>query len=163
MIKDKIKTRKSLSAICSRLKEQGKKIVFTNGCFDILHYGHVQYLEDAKKYGDILIVGVNTDSSVKRLKGPLRPIIPEGDRIKTVAALESVDYTVLFPEDTPMRLIASLKPNILIKGADWDKKDIIGAAIVSRHGGKVIRIKILKGRSTTTLIKTIVEKNRRRK
>lgn len=154
-LKDKIQNLNSLRKIVSRLKKRGKRIVFTNGCFDILHYGHAKYLEDAKRKGDILIVGVNSDASVKRIKGNKRPIINERDRISLIAALESVDYALLFNEDTPLKVIESLKPDVLVKGADWEKGNIVGQDIVSRLGGKAIRIKFIKGRSTSHIIKKI--------
>ena len=130
LLATKIKNAAELKKIASGLKAKGKKIVFTNGCFDLLHYGHVKYLEDAKKKGDILIVGLNSDASVKRIKGGNRPILTQKDRIRVVAGLESVDYAVLFKEDTPLKLIKSIKPDILAKGADWNKKTIVGADFV---------------------------------
>lgn len=154
----KIKTLQHLKKIIPRLKKQGKIIVFTNGCFDILHYGHIQYLEKAKNKGDILVIGLNSDSSVKRLKGPCRPIVQQKDRARVLAALESVDYVVLFSEDTPFKTIQALKPDILIKGADWKKKTIVGADFVLSYGGKVSTIKLAKGRSTTGLIEKIAQK-----
>ena len=157
-LRDKIKNLNSLKKIVSRLKKQGRKLVFTNGCFDILHYGHAKYLEDAKRKGDILIVGVNSDQSVRRIKGNKRPIVNESDRISLIAALESVDYAVLFNQDTPIKVIETLKPNILVKGADWKKGNIIGENIVSKSGGKVVRIKLVAGRSTSSIIKKIAEK-----
>jgi len=156
-LRNKIKALNPLKKIVSRLKKQGEKIVFTNGCFDILHYGHAKYLEDAKRKGDILIVGVNSDQSVRRIKGNKRPIVNERDRISLIAALESVDYAVLFNEYTPIKVIESLKPNILVKGADWKKGNIAGEDIVSKLGGKVVRIKLVEGRSTSGMIKKIVK------
>lgn len=156
-LRGKIKNLNSLKKIVSRIKKQGKKIVFTNGCFDILHYGHAKYLEDAKRKGDILIVGVNNDRSVRRIKGNKRPIVNESDRISLIAALESVDYAVLFNEDTPIKVIEALSPNILVKGADWEKGNIVGEDIVSKLGGKVVRIKLVKGRSTSNIIKKIAK------
>jgi len=155
-LRGKIKTLNSLKKIASRLKKQGKKIVFTNGCFDILHYGHAKYLEDAKRKGDILIVGVNSDQSVRRIKGNKRPILNEKDRISLIAALGSVDYTLLFNGDTPIKVIEALKPNILVKGADWGKGNIVGEDIVSKSGGKVVRMKLVKGRSTSNIIKKLM-------
>lgn len=137
------------------LKKQNKKIVFTNGCFDLLHYGHIQYLEKAKQKGDILIVAVNSDASVRRLKGARRPIVDENDRIRVIAGLHSVDYAVLFGEDTPLKVIQAIKPDILIKGADWRKDKIAGSDFVLSYGGKVGTIKLAAGRSTTQLIKKI--------
>lgn len=155
LLKTKIKKLNALKNIVLKLREENKKIVFTNGCFDLLHYGHIRYLEDAKGKGDILIVAINSDSSVKRIKGNKRPIINETDRIGTIAALESVDYVVLFNEDTPLKTIKTLNPDIIVKGADWRKKDIAGGDFVSSYGGKAITIKLLKGRSTTNLINKI--------
>lgn len=153
----KLKNLKELKGIITALKSKGKKIIFTNGCFDLLHYGHIKYLEDAKKKGDILIVAVNSDSSVKKIKGNQRPIIGQGDRIRTVAALESVDYAVLFNAHTPLKVIKSLKPDILVKGADWNKKDIVGRGLILSYGGKVSTINLVKGRSTSSLIRKIAK------
>ena len=139
-----------------RLKQNGWRIVFTNGCFDILHYGHVKYLQDARRKGDCLVVAVNSDSSVKKIKARNRPVIPQSDRLKTVAALSGVDFVVLFNEDNPLRLIKALKPDVLIKGADWDKKKIIGAEFVTGYGGKVLTVNLVKGRSTSAIIEKIV-------
>jgi len=140
----------------SRLKQNGKRIVFTNGCFDILHYGHVKYLQDARGKGDYLVVAVNSDSSVKKIKAKNRPVISQGDRLKTVAALACVDFVVLFNEDNPLRLIKALKPDVLIKGADWSKQKIIGADFVKSYGGSVLTVNLVKGRSTSALIEKIV-------
>jgi rfaE bifunctional protein nucleotidyltransferase chain/domain len=138
------------------LKKCGKRIVFTNGCFDILHYGHVKYLQDARAKGDYLVVAVNSDSSIKMIKAKNRPVIPQGDRLKTLAALACVDFVVLFNEDNPLLLIKALKPDILIKGADWSKKKIIGADFVSSYGGRVLTVNLVKGRSTSLIIEKIV-------
>lgn len=140
-----------------RLKNKGAKVVFTNGCFDLLHYGHVKYLQEAKNKGDILIVAINSDASVRRIKGNSRPIIREKDRLRIVAALESVDYVVLFGEDSPLKVIRTLEPDILIKGADWQKLKIVGADFVIGGGGRVATLKLAKGRSTTNLIKKIAK------
>jgi D-beta-D-heptose 7-phosphate kinase/D-beta-D-heptose 1-phosphate adenosyltransferase len=153
----KIKSPRELKKIVSRLQARGKKIVFTNGCFDLLHYGHVKYLQDAKREGDILIVGVNRDASVRRIKGRQRPLVGENDRAGIIAALGSVDYVVLFKEDTPREIIKLLKPDILVKGADWQKKNIVGAPFVKSQGGRVVTIKLIKGCSTTHLIKKIAK------
>jgi len=153
----KIKSPWELKKILSRLKNQGKRIVFTNGCFDLLHYGHIQYLEAAKRKGDVLVVALNSDSSIKRIKGKNRPIINERDRLGTIVALASVDYVTLFSEDTPLKLIKLLKPDILIKGADWNKKNIVGADLVAGYGGKVYTVKLSQGRSTTKIIKKIAK------
>lgn len=154
----KIKTTRELLNIIPGLKASGKKIVFTNGCFDILHYGHVQYLEKAKSKGDILIVALNSDASVKNIKGDNRPIINEKERIQVVAGLESVNYALLFKEDTPLNIIKTIRPDIIVKGADWSKEKIVGADFVSGYGGRVITIKLSKGNSTTNIIKKIAEK-----
>jgi len=153
----KIKSLAELKKILVGLKKKGKRVVFTNGCFDILHYGHVMYLEAAKKKGDILIVAVNSDASVKRIKGLKRPLVSELDRANIIAALESVNYVVIFSEDTPLEIIKKLKPDILIKGSDWKDKPIVGADFVRASGGKVAVIKLAKGRSTTGIIRKIIE------
>ncbi|MFA5004697.1 MAG: D-glycero-beta-D-manno-heptose 1-phosphate adenylyltransferase [Candidatus Omnitrophota bacterium] len=141
----------------SRLKRAGKKIVFTNGCFDILHYGHVKYLQDAKAKGDYLVVAVNSDTSVKKIKGDYRPLVGELDRMRTLAALACVDFIVLFNQPDPLKVIEALKPDYLIKGSDWSSKNIIGADFVKARGGKVLTVKLVPGRSTTALIKKIVK------
>jgi D-beta-D-heptose 7-phosphate kinase/D-beta-D-heptose 1-phosphate adenosyltransferase len=155
LLKRKIISLSGLKSILTGLKEKGERIVFTNGCFDLLHFGHVKYLQEAKKKGDILVVAVNSDASIRKIKGKKRPIIDENSRLSVVAALESVDYVVLFEEDTPLKVIKALKPDILIKGADWDKKDIVGSDFVLSLGGEVITIKLSKGYSTTDIIKKI--------
>jgi len=137
------------------LKLSGKSIVFTNGCFDILHRGHVAYLQSAKDLGDILIVGMNTDASVKRLKGNDRPINTLEDRAYVLSALKSVDYVIPFDEDTPLTLIQSIHPDILVKGGDYTLDTIIGAKEVLAHGGKVEVIPFVEGKSTTSIIDAI--------
>ncbi len=156
-LKDKVKPLSQLVKIIPKLKKQGKKIVFTNGCFDLLHYGHAKYLEEARNKGDILIVGVNSDASIRRIKGEKRPILDEKNRLYLVAALGSVDYVVLFKEDTPLDLIRKIRPDILIKGADWKKKGIVGADIIKSYGGRVTTVELVKGLSTTNLIKIIAQ------
>lgn len=141
--------------IVNLAKEQGKKVVFTNGCFDILHVGHISYLENAKKQGDLLIVGVNSDASTKRLKGPTRPVNSETDRATMLSALKSVDYTVIFEEDTPEDLIAYLKPTIHVKGGDYKKENLPETKIVEAYGGKVVILNFVEGKSTTNIIKKI--------
>ena len=135
-------------------------MVFTNGVFDLLHRGHVDYLRRARALGDLLILGLNTDASTRRLKGPRRPFMKQADRAEVLSALETVDYIVFFNEDTPARLIARLLPDILVKGADYQKKDIVGSDAVKAHGGKVVRMKYLKGYSTTRLIRNILRRSR---
>jgi D-beta-D-heptose 7-phosphate kinase/D-beta-D-heptose 1-phosphate adenosyltransferase len=139
-------------------KRKNKIVAFTNGCFDILHYGHIKYLSSAKKLADILIVGINTDASIKRIKGKNRPITPLRQRMETIAGVESVDYVISFSEDTPYNLIKEIKPDILIKGGDWDTKDIVGKDIVESYDGKVITVPYIKGISTTGIIKKIVRR-----
>ncbi len=159
MIKNKIKKAEALAKIVDKLKKQDKKIVFTNGCFDIIHFGHVKYLEEAKKKGDILIVGLNSTSSIKKIKGNGRPIISEADRAGVIAALQSVDFVTIFNEETPLKLIKKLKPDILIKGSDWKTGTIVGADVLKQYGGKVLRAKFLKGYSTSKIIEKIVKKH----
>jgi D-beta-D-heptose 7-phosphate kinase/D-beta-D-heptose 1-phosphate adenosyltransferase len=148
-----IKTKEQLSSVMQRLKKQNKKLVFTNGCFDILHRGHVSYLDVAKSYGDILILGLNSDNSVKRLKGQNRPINNQDDRAFILAALESVDYVVIFDEDTPYDLIKLVEPDILVKGADYEGKDVVGSNIAK----EVRLVKFIDGKSTTKTIEKINE------
>ena len=154
----KIKNLRELKKIISNLKSRRKKIVFTNGCFDLLHYGHVRYLEDAKKKGDILVVAVNSDASIRRIKGNNRPILGEKDRLSIIAALESVDYVISFNQDTPLKIIKALKPDVLIKGSDWNIKTMVGADFVLSYGGRVSTVKLIPSRSTTNLIKTIAQR-----
>lgn len=156
MGKEKIKTKEEISEISKRLKSNEKIIVFTNGCFDILHSGHITYLYEAKKLGDILIVGLNSDSSIKRIKGEKRPILCEEERAYNLSALEMVDFIVIFDEDTPYELIKAIKPDILVKGGDWDIKKIVGKDIVESYGGKVISIPFVDGKSTTNIIQRIL-------
>ena len=142
------------------LARSGKKIVFTNGTFDILHRGHVEYLAKARGLGDVLVVGLNTDASIRRIKGNGRPINPGADRAVVLAALASVDYVCFFKEDTPGRLIAKLVPDVLVKGADWKPDAIVGRETVERHGGRVLAIRLTPGRSTTKIIERILRQGR---
>lgn len=142
----------SIAKDLATLKSQNKKIVFTNGCFDLLHVGHVRYLQEAKKLGDVLVIGVNSDASVKRLKGPTRPVQIEADRAEILAALGAVDFTVIFTEDTPLKLIEAVKPDILVKGGDWKIDQIVGSDFVINNGGKVMSLQFVDGKSTTKLI-----------
>lgn len=137
------------------LKDLGKEIVFTNGCFDLLHVGHIAYLNAARQLGDTLVLGLNADASVKRLKGETRPINPEMDRALMLAALECIDYIILFDEDTPEALISELTPDILVKGGDYTINDILGADHVKKHGGIVSVISFLEGYSSTSIINKI--------
>lgn len=136
-------------------KNKGKTVVFTNGCFDILHVGHIRYLAGAKQKGDILIVGLNSDASVKKIKGKDRPINTQQDRAEVLAAIESVDFVTIFCESTPLNLIKAIKPDVLVKGGDWQKDKIVGSAQVLSRCGKVFVIPYIRGRSTTNLIKKI--------
>lgn len=148
----KIKSLDQLKVIAAAAKAKGEKLVLTNGCFDVLHRGHVHLLREAKKHGDVLIVAINGDRSVKQIKGPNRPILPESDRAELIAAMEMVDYVVLFDEPDPYRVIFELRPQVLIKGGDWSKDKIIGADIVEGDGGKIALVPYLKGYSTTNII-----------
>lgn len=154
----KVYTQKALTALRSDWKRQGKTTVFTNGVFDILHRGHVEYLGAAKKLGDILIVGINTDASVQRLKGPLRPIVREDDRAFIISQLVSVDAVCLFDEETPFNLIAALVPEVLVKGADYSIDKIVGRDVVEEAGGSVKTIEFVPERSTTSIVDTIVSR-----
>ncbi|HTX17613.1 MAG TPA: D-glycero-beta-D-manno-heptose 1-phosphate adenylyltransferase [Bacteroidota bacterium] len=138
-------------------KSSGKKVVFTNGVFDILHRGHLEYLAGAKSLGDRLIVGVNSDASVKRIKGPLRPVVGEADRAFIVSQLVPVDAVCLFGEETPYELIKALLPDVLVKGADWKVDDVVGKDVVEEAGGRVLTLPFVPGRSTTTIIGKIGE------
>jgi glycerol-3-phosphate cytidylyltransferase len=142
----------TLGKIVLEAKLQGKRIVFTNGCFDIIHSGHIYYLTEAKKYGDLLIIGLNTDDSVSRLKGPSRPINRQHDRATVLAALKPVDYVCFFDEDTPLELIKFLNPDVLVKGADYKEEEVVGADFVKSQGGKVVLISFVEGKSTTNII-----------
>jgi D-beta-D-heptose 7-phosphate kinase/D-beta-D-heptose 1-phosphate adenosyltransferase len=135
-------------------------VVFTNGTFDILHRGHVEYLQAARRMGDVLVVGLNTDASIRRIKGDKRPINPNRDRAAVLAALGCVDYVCMFGDDTPQRLIAALIPDVLVKGADWNANAIVGKDIVESHGGRVRRIRLTRGRSTTNVIQRVLQKYR---
>ncbi len=154
---DKIKSFQEIKDISETLKTQGKKIVFTNGCFDIIHAGHVNYLKIAKALADILIVGLNSDSSVKKIKGEKRPINNQYDRAAVLSAFCFVDYVVIFEQETPYELIKQVKPHILVKGADWQDKPVIGSDIVVQNGGSVILIDYMQGKSTTSIIEKILK------
>lgn len=144
--------RKKIAAECDRLRAEGRRIVFTNGCFDILHAGHVRYLNAAKRLGDVLIVGLNSDSSVRMLKGPERPINPQEDRAEVLSALRAVDRVVIFDERTAEALVEEVKPDIYVKGGDYDLSTLPEAKIVIENGGRVEFIKLVEGRSTTNII-----------
>ena len=156
-INNKILRLPSLLKKLPALRRQGKTIAFTNGCFDLMHIGHVKYLEDASRGNRILIVGLNSDSSIRRIKGPQRPIIGQKSRAAVLAALESVDFVVIFNEDTPFKIISALKPDILVKGADWKGKSVIGEDLVKR----LEFIKYIKGYSTTNIIEKIIKSEKK--
>jgi rfaE bifunctional protein nucleotidyltransferase chain/domain len=141
-----------IAELAASLRADGKRIVFTNGVFDILHAGHVTYLEKARALGDVLVVGLNTDASVRRLKGPERPINSEDDRACVIAALRAVDHVILFGDDTPIDVITALLPDVLVKGGDYTRDTIVGADEVEAHGGTVCTIPLVDGRSTTAII-----------
>ncbi len=151
----KVMTAAALRGPLARWRAQGRTIAFTNGCFDILHYGHVSYLQAAKGRNRILVVGLNSDASVRKLKGPGRPIHSQKMRAAVLAALACVDYVVIFNEETPYRLIKDLRPDVLIKGADWKDKAVVGRDIVKAYGGRVELIRYVPGFSTTRIIETI--------
>lgn len=148
-------TRDALIQVRKQLKQEGKKVVFTNGCFDIVHRGHVEYLTRAKALGDVLVVGMNTDASIRRIKGPKRPVVEEDDRAFVLAAFQIVDYVCLFGEDTPYELIKAVVPDVLVKGSDWTVETIVGRDIVEATGGRVQTIDFIPRSSTTNLIQKI--------
>jgi rfaE bifunctional protein nucleotidyltransferase chain/domain len=154
-VSGKLKSLDELKSITAKARSDGEKIVFTNGCFDLLHRGHLHLLREAKGCGDLLIVAINSDKSVSGLKGPHRPIVRQADRAELVAAMEMVDYVLLFDEADPYRLIAALKPDVLVKGGDWKSEDVVGSDIVTASGGRVAVIPYLKGFSTTEIIERI--------
>ena len=153
---DKIYAREGLKEKIDHLRREGKKIVFTNGCFDILHVGHTRYLKEAKKMGDVLVLALNSDESVRSLKGERRPLVPESERADVVASLESVDFVIIFDELTPLSLIEYLKPDVLVKGGDWAEDQVVGRESVKNWGGKVIIIPEIKGSSTTNIVEKII-------
>jgi len=161
-MKQKIKGRKELLRIIKHLKAKGKRIIFTNGCFDLLHVGHIRYLEEARALGDVLIVGVNSDSSVRKLKGSKRPVLPEEERAEILSGLGCVGYIIIFDEIDPLKLITSLQPNVLAKGGDWTKEQTVGKKVVERSGGEVVIIPFVQGASTSNLIKTILKRYEKR-
>jgi len=155
---DRVLTKEEAKILIEKLKKEGKTIVFTNGCFDILHVGHLRYLEEAKELGDVLIVGVNSDASVKRLKGETRPINVELDRAELLAGLKAVDYTVIFTEDTPVELISYLEPSIHVKGGDYKVEDLPESKVVFSYGGEVKILSLIDGKSTSNVVKKIQNK-----
>lgn len=156
--KDKIIGRIKLAGILASLRKQGRKIVFTNGCFDLLHVGHVRYLNKARQCGDVLVVALNTDASVRRLKGENRPLVPQRERAEVLGGLAAIDYVTFFNEETPAAIISELKPQVLVKGADYKTKDIVGNCFMKENNGRVVRISLTKGQSSSNIIKDIVRK-----
>jgi D-beta-D-heptose 7-phosphate kinase/D-beta-D-heptose 1-phosphate adenosyltransferase len=151
----KIRSLENLCFELDTLREKRAKIVFTNGCFDLLHVGHIRYLQEARRMGDLLVVGINSDDSVRRLKGPSRPLQPEEDRAEILAGLACVDYVVSFDQDTPIEVIERLKPEVLVKGADWPIDKIVGREVVEQSGGRIATISYVEGISTSDLIERI--------
>jgi len=150
--------RNKFADVRKRLKAEGKKLVFSNGCFDILHAGHVDYLNKARECGDALVVALNSDKSVRSIKGENRPIVPENERAFIIANLKCVDFVTFFDEDTPFEIISEIIPDILVKGEDWAIDKIVGRDIVESNGGKVERIKFVNAQSTTNIIQTVLER-----
>jgi len=151
----KIVERAALAALGQRLRADGRRVVFTNGCFDLLHVGHLRYLQGARAQGDALVVGVNTDASVRRLKGPQRPLVTEDERAELLAGLACVDYVTLFDEPTPNETIAALRPDVHVKGGDYREEQLPEAALVRSYGGEVVLMPLVPGRSTTRLLERI--------
>lgn len=158
----KILGQRALRRRVRALRAAGQRVVFTNGCFDLLHPGHVRYLEQARSLGDILVVAINSDASVRRLKGPTRPLVPEADRARVLAGLAAVDFVTVFSDDTPYALIQALEPDVLVKGGDWRVRDIVGGDVVRSYGGRVLSLPYLPGYSTTALVERICRQHRRR-
>lgn len=154
----KIKTASELAARRVEFRRAGKRVVFTNGCFDLLHAGHVHCLEAARREGDLLVVGLNSDVSVRSLKGDRLPVIPEGERAEVLAGLGCVDFVIVFAEPDPVRVIQALEPDVLVKGGDWPEASIAGADGVRQRGGRVVRVPVLPGLSTSGIIARILER-----
>lgn len=159
-MKKKIYKLKDLIKIRENLKKEGGKVIFTNGCFDILHSGHIHIFREAKKWGDVLVVAVNDDSSVRKIKGAFRPIFPLEERLEILEAIEEIDYLVSFSDETPERIIASLLPDVLVKGGDWKIEEVVGRREVEEAGGKVLIVPYLKGHSSSEIMKRIVNSSR---
>ena len=157
---DKILTLEDLVTRLGKVRKSGQKIVFTNGCFDIMHVGHVRYLADARSKGDLLVVGLNSDASVRIIKGDKRPIVRQNHRAEVLASLGCVDFIVIFDEPDPLKLIQTLKPDVLVKGEDWTEDAIVGAESVKSQGGKIVRISFVEESSTTAIIEKILQRYR---
>ncbi|MCE3242320.1 MAG: rfaE2 [Deltaproteobacteria bacterium] len=154
-VSGKLKSLEEIKAIVVDARTNGKKVAFTNGCFDLLHRGHVHVLRAARACADLLIVGINSDQSVKQIKGPKRPVLPESDRCELLGAMEMVDFVILFNEPDPYNLISAIRPDVLVKGGDWKTEKIIGADMVEEAGGRVVVVPYIKGFSTTEIIERI--------
>ena len=154
-VSGKLKSFEEIKAIVVGARNNGKRVAFTNGCFDLLHRGHVHVLRAARACADLLIVGINSDQSVKQIKGPARPVLPESDRCELVSAMEMVDFVVLFNEPDPYSLISAIRPDVLVKGGDWNTEKIIGADVVQAAGGRVVVVPYIEGFSTTEIIERI--------
>jgi rfaE bifunctional protein nucleotidyltransferase chain/domain len=154
---NKILSWDALKREVDRLRAAGRKIAFTNGCFDILHVGHVRYLSDARRTGDCLVVAINSDASVRTIKGEKRPLVPQAERAEVVAALACVDYVTLFEEPTPLRLIQYLRPDVLVKGADWPEEQVVGREAVLSWGGRVVLCPLTEGSSTTNIVARVLQ------
>lgn len=154
---DKVRGLEELKGIVRERQASGQRVVFTNGCFDLLHRGHVRLLQRARELGDVLIVGLNSDASVRSLKGPSRPVLFQDERAELLSALASVDFVVIFEEADPGRTISALQPDVLVKGADWAKEEIVGRETVEGRGGEVVTIPLVKGSSTSEIIHRILE------
>jgi len=154
-VSDKAKSLNELKTLTAAARTKGKIVVFTNGCFDLLHRGHIHLLREAKALGDLLVVAINSDQSVKAIKGPTRPILAETDRLELIASMEMVDYVLLFDETDPYNIVSILRPDILVKGGDWSTGEVVGGDLVQRNGGKVVVVPYLKGCSTTEIIAKI--------
>ena len=154
-VSGKLKSLEEIKAIAVSARTNGKKVAFTNGCFDLLHRGHVHVLRAARACADLLIVGINSDQSVKYIKGPTRPLLPESDRCELLGAMEMVDFVILFNEPDPHNLISAIRPDVLVKGGDWNTEKIIGADMVEEAGGRVVVVPYIKGFSTTEIIERI--------
>jgi rfaE bifunctional protein nucleotidyltransferase chain/domain len=158
MSMEKFKTLEETIQFRARLRETGRRLVFTNGCFDILHVGHVRYLNQARSLGDALVVGLNSDRSIREIKGEGRPIISENERAEVLAALSSVDCVFIFDDVTPKRVIDAIVPDILVKGADWDISEIVGRDTVENAGGVVLNVPLVEGSSTSEIIRKVLER-----
>jgi rfaE bifunctional protein nucleotidyltransferase chain/domain len=158
MCAQKIKTLEEIIQLRAHFRKLGKKLVFTNGCFDILHVGHIRYLNKARSLGDVLVVGVNSDRSVREIKGQSRPIVSELERAEVLAAFASVDFVFIFDEPTPKHVIEAIVPDVLVKGADWDISEIVGRDTVEKAGGVVLNLPLIEGSSTTEIVRKVFER-----